>query len=62
VTAELVRELAAEEAERLSVGGDEDLRTRVVAARDVFETVALAESWPQFFTSYAYDSYLVETS
>jgi malate synthase len=62
VTAELVRGLVAEEAERLTEGGDEDLRTRVVAARDVFETAALADDWPQFFTSYAYDTYLVETS
>jgi len=62
VTPELVRELVAEEAERLSAGGAEDLRTRVIAARDVFETAALADSWPQFFTSYAYDNYLVETS
>jgi len=62
VTAELVREMVAEEAERLTADADEDLRTRVVAARDVFETVALADDWPQFFTSYAYDTYLVETS
>ena len=34
VTAELVRELVAEEAERLTQGADEELRTRVVAARD----------------------------
>jgi malate synthase len=62
VTTELVRELVAEEAERLTRDADEDLRTRVVAARDVFETTALGEDWPQFFTSYAYDTYLVETS
>jgi malate synthase len=62
ITAELVRGLVAEEAERLTEGADEELRTRVVAARDVFETVALADDWPQFFTSYAYDTYLVETS
>src|SRR5918993_245119 len=62
VTTELVRELVTEEAERLTRDADEDLRTRVVAARDVFETTALGEDWPQFFTSYAYDTYLVETS
>jgi hypothetical protein len=56
VTAELVRELAAEEAERCDRGAaDATLRTRVVAARDVFETEALADDCPQFFTSYAYD-------
>jgi malate synthase len=62
VTAELVRDLVAEEADRLAEGADEELRTRVVAARDVFERVALAEDWPQFFTSYAYDTYLVDAS
>jgi hypothetical protein len=34
----------------------------VNAARTVFETAALAEQWPQFFTNFAYDTYLVEAS
>ena len=62
VTAELVRGLLAEEVERLSGGADEPARARVAAARTVFETAALSEQWPQFFTNVAYDSYLVEAS
>jgi malate synthase len=62
VTAELVRGLLDEEAERLKRDADESLQARVAAARAVFETAALAEQWPQFFTNLAYDSYLVEAS
>jgi malate synthase len=62
VTADLVRELLAEETERLSRDADEPVKARVAAAREVFEAVALAEQWPQFFTNVAYDSYLVEAS
>jgi malate synthase len=62
VTADLVRELLAEEAERLSRGAEEPVRARVAAARTVFEAVALAEQWPQFFTNVAYDTYLMEAS
>ena len=62
VTAELVRGLLAEEVERLSRDADEPARGRVAAARLVFESVALADQWPQFFTNLAYDSYLVEES
>jgi malate synthase len=62
VTAELVRGLLAEEVERLSRDADEPVQARVAAARTVFETAALAEQWPQFFTNFAYDSYLVEAS
>ena len=62
VTAELVRGILAEEVERLSQGAGEAVQARVAAARAVFETAALAEQWPQFFTNFAYDSYLVEAS
>ena len=62
VTAELVRGLLDEEVERLSRDADEPVKARIAAARTVFETVALAEQWPQFFTNFAYDSYLVEAS
>ncbi|HEV2927215.1 MAG TPA: malate synthase A [Propionibacteriaceae bacterium] len=62
VTAELVRGLLAEEVERLKRDADESHQARVAAARAVFETAALAEQWPQFFTNLAYDSYLVEAS
>jgi malate synthase len=60
VTADLVRGLLDEEVERLSRDADEPGKARVAAARTVFETAALAEQWPQFFTNFAYDSYLVE--
>ena len=62
VTPELVRGLLAEEVERLSRDADEPVGARVAAAQAVFESVALAEQWPQFFTNLAYDSYLVEAS
>jgi malate synthase len=62
VTAELVRGILAEEVERLSQGAGEAVQARMAAARAVFETAALAEQWPQFFTNFAYDSYLVEAS
>jgi malate synthase len=62
VTAELLRGLLAEEVERLSRDADESAQGRVAAARTVFETAALAEQWPQFFTNFAYDTYLVEAS
>ena len=62
VTAELVRGLLAEEVERLKRDADESHQARVAAARAVFETAALAEQSPQFFTNLAYDSYLVEAS
>jgi malate synthase len=62
VTAELVRGLLAEEVERLSRDADEPTRARVAAARSVFESAALAEQWPQFFTNLAYDTHLVEAS
>ena len=63
VTAELVRGLLAEEAERLSRGRRRG-RCRPGSPRrgTVFETAALAEQWPQFFTNFAYDTYLVEAS
>jgi malate synthase len=62
VTAELVRGLLDEEVERLSRDADDSVRSRVAAARTVFEKAALAEHSPQFFTNFAYDTYLVEAS
>jgi malate synthase len=44
---------------RLAGRTDERGKTLLAAARDVFEKTCLVEDWPQFFTSYAYDSYLV---
>ena len=62
VTAVLVRRMLDEEVERLSQGADEAAQARITAARAVFESAALAEQWPQFFTNLAYDTYLVEAS
>ncbi len=62
VTPDLIRQLLAEEVERLAQDADESVKARVAAARSVFEAVALADRWPQFFTKLAYDTYLVEES
>jgi malate synthase len=58
VTEDLVRQLLAEEADRLRDGADERTTRLVDAAQDVFETTCLTTDWPQFFTTYAYDHYL----
>ena len=59
VTPELVRSLLAEEADRLRDGADERRVGAVDAAQQVFEATCLVPEWPQFFTTYAYDHYLV---
>ena len=58
VTADLVRRLLAEEADRLRAGADERATGLVDAAQDIFEATCLTPDWPQFFTTYAYDHYL----
>jgi len=59
VTAELVRSLLGEEADRLREGADERRTGLVDAAEQIFEATCLVQDWPQFFTTYAYDHYLV---
>jgi malate synthase len=59
VSTELVREILAGEVARLAEGADERTRGLLSRARDVFEHTCLVRNWPQFFTSYAYDTYLV---
>ena len=44
---------------RLAEQADERGQALLADARDVFEHTCLVEDWPQFFTSYAYDTYLV---
>jgi len=61
VTADLVRSLLDDEVSRLGEQADERGRALLSGARDVFEHTCLVEDWPQFFTSYAYDTYLVAT-
>ncbi|MCW2809716.1 MAG: malate synthase [Friedmanniella sp.] len=59
VTPELVRSLLETELARLSDGASERVRTLLIRAEDVFSSTCLVEDWPQFFTNYAYDTYLV---
>jgi len=61
VTAELVQALLIEEAARLAHGADERRTGLVEAARDIFEATCPVEEWPQFFTTYAYDHYLLDS-
>ena len=44
------------------MAGDADERGRALldGARDVFASTCLTDDWPQFFTNYAYDRYLVD--
>jgi malate synthase len=58
VSEDLVRRLIGEEFDRLSAAATEQGRQLLVGARDVLEQTALRTDWPQFFTSYAYDTYL----
>jgi malate synthase len=60
ITPELVESLLDEECGRLTAGADEEVATRVAAAREVIEATCLVDDWPQFFTNYAYDHYLAE--
>ena len=59
VTPDLVRSLLDDEVSRLAEQADERGQALLTDARDVFEHTCLVEDWPQFFTSYAYDTYLV---
>ena len=59
VTPDLVRSLLDDEVSRLAEQADERGQSLLTDARDVFEHTCLVEDWPQFFTSYAYDTYLV---
>ena len=59
ITADLVRQMMQEESAKLADGADERIQGLVDAAQDVFEATCLVTDWPQFFTNYAYDTYLV---
>jgi malate synthase len=59
ITRVLVSRLIDEQIGRLAEGAD-DARQRLLAgARDVLEHSCLVDDWPPFFTTYAYDRYLV---
>ena len=57
VTRELVHELVIEEMEKMEEAYGEDLfaRGRFDEARHLFETVALADDFPEFLTLKAYE-------
>ena len=59
ITADLVREMMQQEAAKLADGADERIQGLVAAAQNIFEATCLVTDWPQFFTNYAYDTYLV---
>ncbi len=59
VTPELVRAILDEELGRLAEGASERVQTLLTEAEDIFASTCLVEDWPQFFTNYAYDTYLV---
>ncbi len=60
VTPDLVAGLLDQEVARLAAAADEGGRERLAAARDVLEVACLRPTWPDFFTSYAYDRYLLD--
>ena len=60
ITADLVRQMMQEEAAKLASGADERVQGLVDAAQNIFESTCLVTEWPQFFTNYAYDTYLVD--
>ena len=60
ITADLVRQMMQEEAAKLASGADDRVQGLVDAAQNIFESTCLVTEWPQFFTNYAYDTYLVD--
>lgn len=62
VTEDLVRRILAEAVETLGSGADEAARQRLAAAAEVFEATCLVADWPQFFTGYAYEHFLIKQS
>ncbi len=58
VTAARVRELVTDTVEQLRADADPGLRSRIEQASEVLSEVCLGESWPQFFTGYAYQRFL----
>jgi malate synthase len=59
VTSDLVESIMTEEFDRLAQGSKADRQRLLEGARDVFSVTCLTRHWPQFFTNYAYDHYLV---
>jgi malate synthase len=55
----LVAKLLDEQIGRLADGAADARQRLLTGARDVLEHTCMVDEWPQFFTSYAYDRYLV---
>ena len=62
VTQDLVHSILTEVAGTLGEGADEAASERLAAARQIFEATCLVPDWPQFFTGYAYEHFLVPQS
>lgn len=60
VTEALVRRLLDEVATTLAADADEAAQQRLAAARQIFERTCLVPDWPEFFTGYAYEHFLVQ--
>ena len=60
VSKDLVRSILDEVVSALAANADEPGRTRLAAAREVFERTCLVPDWPEFFTGYAYAHFLVQ--
>jgi malate synthase len=60
VTQDLVRSTLAEVAGTLAEHADEAAAERLAAARQIVEDTCLVPDWPQFFTGYAYEHFLVQ--
>ncbi|GAA3577284.1 malate synthase A [Microlunatus spumicola] len=60
VTEDLVRSVLDEVVTTLAAAADEPGGARLAAAREVFEQTCLVGDWPEFFTGYAYEHFLVQ--
>jgi malate synthase len=62
ITRAMVAKLLDEQIGRLDDGADDARQRSLAGVRDVLEHTCLVDDWPQFFTIYAYDRYLVGTT
>ncbi len=59
VTLLLAKQILDEESARLAENADDQTKALIAAGKEVFEETCLVSQWPQFFTNYAYETYLV---
>ncbi|MGI3786311.1 MAG: hypothetical protein ACRYG2_36670, partial [Janthinobacterium lividum] len=62
VTQDLVRQILVVMAQAQASDMSEPVRRRLAAAQQVLEETCLVDTWPQFFTGYAYEHFLTEQS